>query len=184
MQIFQPLRSPARPQLERRLSSCDLPTAVDAICSVLPLDMFVDSPASHMSPSEGVALPVLGAEVHAAFKIDCGQALPWCQHHTMRALRLLREVRACRHLESALHCIPMRTSLQTQRPAQASFLTGTSALRLTALGCFAGTCFAVIQVLERRPYGCVMLTKGVVGPDGKDLKPEPEGAPAKKKAKK
>jgi hypothetical protein len=29
-----------------------------------------------------------------------------------------------------------------------------------------------------------MLTKGVVGPDGKDLKPEPEGAPAKKKAKK
>lgn len=32
--------------------------------------------------------------------------------------------------------------------------------------------FAVIQCVgERRPYGNVILTKGVVGPDGKDLKP-------------
>ena len=32
--------------------------------------------------------------------------------------------------------------------------------------------FAVIQCGgERRPYGNVILTKGVVGPDGKDLKP-------------
>jgi L-fucose mutarotase len=28
--------------------------------------------------------------------------------------------------------------------------------------------YAVVQVLERRPYGNVVLTKGVVGPDGKD----------------
>ena len=42
----------------------------------------------------------------------------------------------------------------------------------------------MVQVLERRPYGCVMLTKGVVGPDGKDLIPESESGPAKKKAKK
>lgn len=33
------------------------------------------------------------------------------------------------------------------------------------------TCFAVVQTLERRPYGNVILTKGVIGPDGKDLKP-------------
>ena len=33
------------------------------------------------------------------------------------------------------------------------------------------TCFAVVQTMERRPYGNVILTKGVVGPDGKDLKP-------------
>ena len=33
-------------------------------------------------------------------------------------------------------------------------------------------CFAVVQTAERRPYGNVILTKGVVGPDGKDLKPE------------
>ena len=31
--------------------------------------------------------------------------------------------------------------------------------------------YAVVQVLERRPYGNVILQKGVIGPDGKDLKP-------------
>lgn len=35
----------------------------------------------------------------------------------------------------------------------------------------AKTCFAVVQTLERRPYGNVILTKGCVGPDGLDLKP-------------
>ena len=33
------------------------------------------------------------------------------------------------------------------------------------------TAFAVVQTLERRPYGNAILTKGVIGPDGKDLKP-------------
>mmetsp|Transcript_8795 Transcript_8795/g.24484 ORF Transcript_8795/g.24484 Transcript_8795/m.24484 type:complete len:80 (-) Transcript_8795:430-669(-) len=31
--------------------------------------------------------------------------------------------------------------------------------------------YAVVQTLERRPYANYILTKGVVGPDGKDLKP-------------
>ena len=31
--------------------------------------------------------------------------------------------------------------------------------------------FAVVQTLERRPYGNFILQKGVVGPDGSDLKP-------------
>jgi len=35
----------------------------------------------------------------------------------------------------------------------------------------ARKCFAVVQTLERRPYGNYILAKGVVGPDGKDLKP-------------
>jgi L-fucose mutarotase len=35
----------------------------------------------------------------------------------------------------------------------------------------AKSCFAVIQCLERRPYGNVILVKGCVGPDGNDLKP-------------
>ena len=56
--------------------SCDLPTAVDAICSVLPLDMFIESPASHMEPSPGVSLPALGAEVHAAFKKTVSKHCP------------------------------------------------------------------------------------------------------------
>jgi len=35
----------------------------------------------------------------------------------------------------------------------------------------AKTCFAVIQTMERRPYGNVILSKGCVGPDGDDLRP-------------
>lgn len=35
----------------------------------------------------------------------------------------------------------------------------------------ARACFAVVQTAERRPYGNVILTKGVIGPDGSDLKP-------------
>jgi L-fucose mutarotase len=35
----------------------------------------------------------------------------------------------------------------------------------------AEKCFAVVQTLERRPYGNVILQKGCVGPDGLDLKP-------------
>ena len=35
----------------------------------------------------------------------------------------------------------------------------------------AKECFAVVQTAERRPYGNVILVKGCVGPDGKDLKP-------------
>lgn len=31
--------------------------------------------------------------------------------------------------------------------------------------------FAVVQTSERRPYGCFLLQKGVVGPDGNDLLP-------------
>ena len=31
--------------------------------------------------------------------------------------------------------------------------------------------FAIVQTNERRPYGCFILKKGVIGPDGKDLKP-------------
>lgn len=31
--------------------------------------------------------------------------------------------------------------------------------------------FAVVQCAERRPYGCFLIQKGVVGPDGNDLMP-------------
>ena len=35
----------------------------------------------------------------------------------------------------------------------------------------AKNCFAVVHTLERRPYGNVILVKGVIGPDGNDLRP-------------
>jgi L-fucose mutarotase/ribose pyranase (RbsD/FucU family) len=37
--------------------------------------------------------------------------------------------------------------------------------------CFSAFTSLQIHTLERRPYANVLLTKGVVGPDGRDLKP-------------
>ena len=116
--------------------ACDLPTAIDAICQLLPLDFFVDAPAMHMAPQAGVALPTLGKEV-----IDASKAA--IQRHAEGI-----KVEPCERFDFYEE---------------------------------ARSCFAVVQCLERRPYGNVVLTKGVVGPDGKDLKPEPAGSelPAK-----
>eukprot|EP01052_Picozoa_sp_SAG31_P029274 SAG31_NODE_2897_length_4936_cov_3.814348_2_plen_126_part_00 len=46
------------------LSNTTLPQAVDAICSVFPIDFFVDCAVFHMAPSPGIELPPLGVEVH------------------------------------------------------------------------------------------------------------------------
>ena len=116
--------------------SCDLPTALDAICTVLPLDFFVDSPACHMAPQSGVALPKLGKEVTDAAIHTINQHAPGIKVEPCDRFAFYDEARSC---------------------------------------------YAVVQVLERRPYGNVVLTKGVVGPDGKDLKPEP--SPSTKAAK-
>jgi L-fucose mutarotase len=104
-----------------------LPEALSAICSVLPLDYFVDSPVSCMAPSEGVALPPEGALVIDAIKAA---------------------IRA--HSPGVRICPVERFAFYEQ----------------------ARTCFAVVQTLERRPYANVILQKGVIGPNGQDLKPE------------
>lgn len=104
-----------------------LPEATRAICSVLPLDFFVKSPACHMSPSEGVEMPAEGFEV-----ID----------QTIQAV--------CESVERGVHIRPVERFAFYEE---------------------AKTCFAVVQTLERRPYGNIVLQKGVIGPDGKDLKP-------------
>ena len=106
--------------------SCDLPTALDAICAVLPLDFFVDSPAAHMAPSEGLTLPPAGEEVTAALKTTISTHCPGVKITPCERFKFYEEARGC---------------------------------------------YAIVQVLERRPYGNVVLTKGVVGPDGKDLMP-------------
>ena len=99
---------------------------IDAICAVLPLDFFTESPACFMAPQPGVALPPAGQEVTDALKA------------TIEA-----------------HC----PGVNIQPCERFSFYTE------------ARECYAVVQTLERRPYGNVILTKGVIGPDGKDLKP-------------
>jgi len=107
------------------LSGVDLPEALDAICSLLPLDGFIETPAEVMGPQEGASLPPAGEEVIAA-------SAAVVQRHSGHAL----------------------TSVE-----RFSFYEKSR------------TAFAVVQTLERRPYGNVILTKGVIGPDGKDLKP-------------
>eukprot|EP00667_Euglena_gracilis_P028735 EG_transcript_37075 len=47
-----------------QLAGADVVQALNAVCSVLPLDFFVESAAGHMVPSPGVDLPPLGQEVH------------------------------------------------------------------------------------------------------------------------
>lgn len=103
-----------------------LPDVLQAICSVLPLDYFEDTQAFHMSPQEGVQLPVEGVEVIDACKATIRDA---CAEARIRPIE-----RAAFYRE-------------------------------------AETCFAIVQTLERRPYGNFILTKGCVGPDGSDLRP-------------
>jgi L-fucose mutarotase len=102
-----------------------LPEALSAICSVLPLDLFVEYPVFSMSPSVGMDLPPAGVEVLAGIHAVISQ-------HTTRKIQPLERF----------------------------------AFYEEAKGCYA-----IIQTLERRLYGNVILQKGVVGPDGNDLQP-------------
>ena len=48
------------------LAGVDVVEATDAICSVMPIDAFVDCACFYMAPNEGDDLPDLAKEVHAA----------------------------------------------------------------------------------------------------------------------
>ena len=108
------------------LAGVDLPRALEAICSLLPIDYFVDAPAGHMAPQVGGTMPAAGEEVIA----------------------------------SAAEVVGRHAAGITLQPIERFEFYDV-----------ARTAFAVVQTMERRPYGNVVLTKGVVGPDGKDLMP-------------
>eukprot|EP00931_Biecheleriopsis_adriatica_P056665 TRINITY_DN33587_c0_g1_i1.p1 TRINITY_DN33587_c0_g1~~TRINITY_DN33587_c0_g1_i1.p1 ORF type:complete len:186 (-),score=34.14 TRINITY_DN33587_c0_g1_i1:195-671(-) len=107
------------------LAGADGPEAMAAICSVLPLDYFVDDPAYHMSPQEGFENPPAGQKLHAT-------------------------VQATMEKYTDVKMKPLERFAFYER---------------------ANKAFAVVQTMERRPYGCFILKKGVVGADGKDMKP-------------
>jgi L-fucose mutarotase len=44
------------------VTSCSMPELLDAICSVLPLDFFIDHPARSMAPAEGHSMPPEGSQ--------------------------------------------------------------------------------------------------------------------------
>eukprot|EP00536_Pseudo-nitzschia_multiseries_P009690 jgi/Psemu1/306760/fgenesh1_kg.278_\ len=103
-----------------------LPEALDAICSILPLDLFVETPVTYMAPSPGNELPPAGVEVLDAMKSAIKEHAPDANIGPIERFSFYDEARSC---------------------------------------------YAVVQTLERRPYGNAVLQKGVVGPDGNDLKP-------------
>lgn len=84
---------------------------------------------------------------------------------------------------SAFHMVPSPGStlpelavevhtLANEAIARSSTGASTEPLERFAFYERAKKAFAVVQVgAERRPYGCFILKKGVVGPDGKDLRP-------------
>lgn len=103
-----------------------LPEALQAICSVLPLDFFEDTQAVYMGTQEGVEMPPAGLEVVKELQDAIQENCPGSKIEPLERFSFYDE---------------------------------------------AKTCFAVVQTMERRPYGNVILTKGCVGPDGLDLKP-------------
>jgi L-fucose mutarotase len=104
-----------------------LPEALDAICSVLPLDYFEEYQARIMSPSPGLTKPPAGIEVEA-------EMFAAIIRHGVGDVNIGNLDRYAFYEE-------------------------------------AKNCFAVVHTLERRPYGNVILVKGVIGPDGNDLRP-------------
>ena len=114
-------------ELPVELAGADVVQAVDAVCSVLPIDFFIPEPVLFMAPTPGNELPALGAEAH-----ELGTA--------------------------AIHA-----------HAPGVNVTG---LERFAFYERAKSAFAIVQATgERRPYANFIITKGVVGPDGNDLKP-------------
>lgn len=110
-----------------QLPGVDSVSAVDAICSVCPLDFFEECPVLYMYPSEGLEYPDLAKEVH-----EKGNA-----------------------------------AIEAHAPGVAI-----QPLERFAFYDRTKTAFAIVQAGgERRPYGNWILKKGVVGPDGNDLKP-------------
>lgn len=101
-----------------RFDGTDLPTVLEAVLQLLPLDTFVDSPALRMM------------QVHAPDEVPQVQAE--CQEIINRAEG--REVK--------LAGIERHDFYAAARKA-----------------------FAVIYTSERRPYGCLLLKKGVIFPD-------------------
>ena len=81
--------------LHIQLANVDLPTAVDAICSLYPLDYFIDSPAQHMSPSPGNELPELAAECHNDLKQIIEKHAPGVSVEPLERFAFYEEAREC-----------------------------------------------------------------------------------------
>jgi L-fucose mutarotase len=124
--------------------SVTLPEALDAICSVLPIDHFVDCAVYYMAPQNNGEMPKEGKEV----------------------------------IDEAKEMIYLHSSPSSGDGGDGDNSTGDDdkKVNIQPMDRFkfydeAKTCFAIVQTMERRPYGNIIIQKGVIGPDGQDLKP-------------
>mmetsp|Transcript_15565 Transcript_15565/g.19757 ORF Transcript_15565/g.19757 Transcript_15565/m.19757 type:complete len:178 (-) Transcript_15565:122-655(-) len=125
--------------------SVPLPQALDAICSVLPLDHFVTCPAFYMCPQDAAAhIDSVDNDTDIDVDTDAMDKLP------VEGVEVITEAKKVILKHSGVHTMPMKRFDFYEE---------------------AKTCFAVVQTMERRPYGNIIFVKGCVGPDGKDLKP-------------
>jgi len=124
------------------LTTTSLPAVLDAITSVLPLDYFDPTPVQYMAPSKGLSLPPAGRDV-------------------------LQEMKAVIEKNEKNDDEGGTTTTTNQPPP----MLMTPVERFSFYSQAKTNCYAVVQTLERRPYANVILQKGVVGPDGKDLFP-------------
>jgi L-fucose mutarotase len=109
-----------------RLAGAGLVEAVDAICSLLPLDTFVAEPVARMLPvGDSQQMPGIQLDILALIKS-----------------RYSREV-------------------------------GVEGIERLAFYERARNCFAVVATSEQQPYGCFILTKGVIFPEGSHPCPSP-----------
>ena len=90
------------------LLTVTLPEALQAVCSVLPLDFFEKTQASYMAPQKGIEMPPAGVEVVTAMKDAIGEHCEGAKIEPIERFSFYKE---------------------------------------------AESCFAVVQTLERRPYG-------------------------------
>ena len=123
----------------------------------MPLDLFIESPAAVMAPQQGSVMPPAGEEVVAAAADTVAKHSPGVS---------LTPVERFKFYDDARRAYAVVQTLE-RRPCKFLCL-----LRNTlALNTYACACSCVIYIICGVADGNVLLQKGVIGPDGADLRP-------------
>eukprot|EP01052_Picozoa_sp_SAG31_P040154 SAG31_NODE_5747_length_2347_cov_1.929270_1_plen_223_part_00 len=143
----------------------DLPTAVEAVTTVYPLDYFVSCPAFYMAPSPGHELPPAGVEVLELLKNAVNANTDPAMPVKIEPIERFDFYERCRQCFAIVSCIGER------RPCESVVDVVEHSIKFRHVITDENpllTCFACALAF---PDGNCILKKGVVGPDGKDLLP-------------
>lgn len=127
--------------------TCTAPEALNAICSVLPLDYFQKEAQYYY--------------MYLQDDDDDDDATNNNNNNNKDTTMMVIPNDAKRVWEEAKHVIETHSKEAIGLP-----------LKRFEFYQEAADAFAIVQTMERRPYGNFLLFKGCVGPDDKDLKPE------------